>query len=440
MAPVMAAALALMLLAAHALRMGDMGQTACWLGLALLLPTRRGWVRLVCSVALAAGFFLWIDRGLELVMLRQAMHAPWLRLAVIMTTVGVFTGLASLWLMGERAERFFHRATHTQTAQAAIFLLSTALLLVTRAKTPMPVLLLDRYLPAWGLFEVFALSTYAAWLGGRLLDPVRAPATRAALWAFFSLVFFGQLILGLAGLERMLMTGTLHLPVPALIIGGPLYRGSGFFMPILFTVTVVLVGPAWCSHLCYIGAWDDRMSRLRDRGRKKPRRPRLSAFWTRWGRVITLALVIATALGLRLWGASVSVAVAAGAVFGLLGVGIMVTLSRRAGGMVHCTAYCPMGLVANLLGRLTPWRMRMDENCTRCGLCTRACRYGALEKRHIARGRPGLSCTLCGDCMTACRHSAMHYRFARLSPRASRTLFVVLVTSLHALFLGVARI
>lgn len=319
-------------------------------------------------------------------------------------------------------------------------MLTTALLLVTRAKTPMPVLLLDRYLPGWGLVEVFGLAAYAAWLGGRLLDPARAPAARANLWAFFSVVFFSQLALGLLGLDRMLMTGRLHLPVPALILGGPLYRGEGFFMPILFTVTVVLVGPAWCSHLCYIGAWDDRMSRLRDRHRKKPRRPELSAFWTRRGRVFTLVLVAAAALGFRLAGVSPGTAVVAAALFGLAGVGVMVWFSRRAGGMVHCTAFCPMGLVANLLGKLTPWRMRMNEHCTGCGLCARVCRYGALEPRHIERGRPGLSCTLCGDCVTACRHSAMHYRFAHLSPVASRTLFVVLVTSLHALFLGVARI
>jgi len=67
------------------------------------------------------------------------------------------------------------------------------------------------------------------------------------------------LITGLLGAERLLMTGKLHLPVPALVLAGPLYRGEGFFMLILivFLVTVMFVGPAWCSWLCYVGAWDN---------------------------------------------------------------------------------------------------------------------------------------------------------------------------------------
>ena len=40
-------------------------------------------------------------------------------------------------------------------------------------------------------------------------------------------------------------------------------RGGGLFMAILFSASVLLVGPAWCSWLCYIGAWDDRVARLR---------------------------------------------------------------------------------------------------------------------------------------------------------------------------------
>jgi hypothetical protein len=40
-------------------------------------------------------------------------------------------------------------------------------------------------------------------------------------WTFFSVVFFAQLVLGLAGMPSMLMTGELHAPVPALILAGP---------------------------------------------------------------------------------------------------------------------------------------------------------------------------------------------------------------------------
>ena len=51
------------------------------------------------------------------------------------------------------------------------------------------------------------------------------------------------------------MTGKLHLPVPALIVAGPVYRGSVGFMLILFLCTILLVGPAWCSHLALHAAF-----------------------------------------------------------------------------------------------------------------------------------------------------------------------------------------
>jgi polyferredoxin len=232
------------------------------------------------------------------------------------------------------------------------------------------------------------------------------------------------------------MTGRLHLPVPALIAAGPIFRGGGLFMAILFASTVLLVGPAWCSHLCYIGAWDDACSR---RGPKTPRV--LSPRWSVGGRLATLVLVCGGALALRGLGVSGAVAAFLAGGFGLLGVGVMLSASRRLGAMAHCTAYCPIGLVGNLLGRLVPWRMGISlDTCTRCGACARACRYSALTPQHIEAGRPGLSCTLCGDCVGACPHDSMRYRFPGLSPARARAAFLTLVAALHAVFLGVARI
>jgi ferredoxin len=67
-------------------------------------------------------------------------------------------------------------------------------------------------------------------------------------------------------------------------------------------------------------------------------------------------------------------------------------------------------------------------------------RYNALTENDILKHRPGLSCTLCGDCLPVCPHRALHYKFPGLSPGTSRILFLVILVSLHAVFLGVARI
>lgn len=232
----------------------------------------------------------------------------------------------------------------------------------------------------------------------------------------------------------MLMTGELHLPVPAMIAAGPVFRGQGLFMPILFTVTVLLVGPAWCSHLCYIGAWDDGFSRLA--GKPRTVLPR----WLSWLRLAVFALVVITAFLLRWYGVSTILAVALAIIFGLAGVLIMAIASSRLGVMVHCSSYCPMGIAANILGRLSPWRLRISKDCNLCGICSRSCRYSALGQADLKRARPGHNCTLCGDCLAACPHSHIRMTFPGISSKIARQSFVVLVVMLHTVFLGIARI
>ncbi len=425
-----------LVLAAHALRGGDWGLCAALALAPLLLLTRRGFARLIAAAVLIGGAAVWVDAGLGFVRMRMAFEAPWLRLALIMAALVAASLGSGLWLLGQRARAVFHRGREAEGPQAAAFLLAAGLLALARGMAKVPVLLADRFWPGSGWLAIVALGLYAAWLAGQFLDPARHKKLRPRVWAIFSTVFFGQLALGLLGAEDFLMTGRLHLPVPALIAAGPLYRGGGLFMPILFLSTVALAGPAWCSHLCYIGAWDDQCSR---RGPKKtgfvPRR------WAILGRAGTLVLACGAALALREMGVPGATAVLFAAGFGLVGVGVMLFVSRRMGAMAHCTAFCPIGLMGNVLGRLIPWRVHINrETCTKCGACARACRYSALTPLEIEAGRPGLPCTLCGDCIGACPHQSMAYRFPGLSPRRARAAFVTLLAALMAVFLGVARI
>lgn len=229
-----------------------------------------------------------------------------------------------------------------------------------------------------------------------------------------------------------MMTGRLHLPVPALIAAGPLYRGHGWFMLVLFGATILLVGPAWCSYLCYLGAWDDRAARLAGPPRSLPP-------WRRDLRPAALAGVLLGAFCLREAGAPAAVAAALAAAFGIIGVGIIFTWSRKTGVMAHCTAYCPMGWLACRLGKVSPFRIRIRQGCMECGACRRVCRYDALSEQNIRNRRPGESCTLCGDCLAQCRKNEIEYHFLGLEPNRARALFIVIIVALHAAFLGVAR-
>jgi hypothetical protein len=244
------------------------------------------------------------------------------------------------------------RSSGAWTAPAAAFTLTAGLLAVIQLKVARPMLLAERFVPGAGWAELLLLAVYAAWLAGRMQDPSASARWRRRVWSLFSAVFFGQLLLGLAGFERLLMSGKLHLPIPALIVAGPLYRGEGLFMPILFVSTLLLVGPAWCSHLCYVGSWDLAFA-------SRQRHPKPLPRWRERARVAMLATVALAAIVLRLLGASPMVAAGVAIGFAVAGIGVMALVSRRTGSMAHCTLWCPIGLLSVILGKLSPFRMRI---------------------------------------------------------------------------------
>ncbi len=316
-----------------------------------------------------------------------------------------------------------------------IFGLTAGLLVFVRETSPLPVLLADRYMPGSGLLQILVLSIYACIVGHKLLNAAQTAPIRSTIWTLFSVVFFAQLFLGMAGMQFMLMTGEVHAPVPALILAGPVYRGHGLFMPILYSITVLLVGPAWCSYLCYIGAWDDIASRW------NTNKPHPIPKWaTHTLRALLAMFIVGTAWLLRISNAPLPVAIGLALGFGFAGVGIIVFVSTWMGRMFHCSVVCPIGLISNLVGRISPWQIRIDQGCTQCSRCSRACRYSALEENDLNQGRPGLTCTLCGDCVAQCPNGLIGYRFPGLNPEQARTAFIVLIVSIHTLFLGVARI
>jgi NAD-dependent dihydropyrimidine dehydrogenase PreA subunit len=427
--------LSCVLLAAHFSRVQNNWFALACLAFPFILLSKKEWVMRIFQVFLLFGGAIWIERTTFLVRMRQRIGDSWVRLAVILGVVALFTILSAAVFNNKKIRAIFKKGHPGSTLPAVIScLLAAVLLSIVQMKVKTPViLLLERFQPGAGWVEVLLLALYAGWITEKLIDPQKTPLVRSRIWTFFSVVFFTQLLLGLAGLEKLLMTGKLHLPVPALIIAGPLFRGEGFFMLILFGATILLVGPAWCSFLCYIGAWDNLAARAKKIPGSLPP-------WRHAVRIGILILVVILTLLLRILGVPGAVAVILAAVFGLLGVGIMVFISGKFGAMVHCITYCPIGLVANWLGRISPFRLQITDNCTECGACRLACRYEALKDSDIEKRKPGLTCTLCGDCITRCKENALEYKFLEMKPTAARCVFIVMAASLHAVFLAAARL
>lgn len=207
---------------------------------------------------------------------------------------------------------------------SAVFIFIFIVLSIVQLKlTSNPLLLLERFVTGGGWIEIVIIASYGAFISRKMQDISVTRKWRSITWTIFSVVFFSQLIIGLLGAEKFLMTGKLHLPIPVMILSGPLYRGQLSVMTILFLSTVILTGPAWCSQLCYFGAFDNLAS-----GRKTGRNPLKNKFAIKTSMLI---LVVIATLILRWLIVNTLTATFTAIAFVLVGIAVMVFISRKKG-------------------------------------------------------------------------------------------------------------
>ncbi len=350
----------------------------------------------------------------------------------------------------------------------AVTLFVAFLLGMMEIKMEVSMLAIDRFLPGFGWIQILILALYGGFLAYKMQDAGQSSTWRKRSWLLFSIVFFTQFALGIVADERFLMSGKLHLPVPFMIAAGPIYRAQMTIMPILLLSSIVLTGPAWCSHYCYFGAWDQvfagagtgvgqknsgkgqkakgkrqiakgKGQKAKGKGLKiKDMMVPLKGKWI-WKSTF-LVIVVLAAWIFRMFGFSGWQTLGPALGFGFIGIGIMFFVSRRRHKMAHCVSFCPIGTIVNLGKHVSPFRMKIESSCTNCLRCIPTCPYDALNLNDIKAGKPGLTCTLCGDCVTSCEVSAIQYRFLQLNPRAARNLYLFLTISVHVLCMGLARI
>ena len=452
---------------AHFWRSGQPGLAAACIVLAALAWSRAAWVRLLLLLLLPLLAARWVWSTGQFVQMRMLMGEPWHRLAVILLTVALLTALATWPLLREAAQQRYHKGEATARTQLAALFLCIALLLPVWIMKPQ-LLVLERFLPQWGSLQLALAGMWAALAAG-WLSSKKSPQLRMRLWRLFSLVFFAQLVLGLLLESRFLLSGQLHLPVPGLIAAAPVYRGGGWFMLGLFTFSTLLAGAAWCSHLCYFGAWDATAAKACAGGPRGLVRmdtsvgapagistgtfgsaanmsaqqaiPRRAPAWLPHLRLVMLVLTLGIPLSLRLGGAPIEAALACGLLLGLLALPASLLVSRKAGYAAYCRGLCPLGLLAKWLGRLAPWRVRRTGSCRRCMACVRVCRQDAMSDPATTTA-PNADCNLCRDCVAVCPQKALSVTCYGLpgSQSWAGPAFVAILAALHAAFLAMARI
>lgn len=293
-------------------------------------------------------------------------------------------------------------------------------------------LLAERFFSFGGELEILVLTIYSVVLFNFLMNKDRA-YWRRFLWSLFSIVFYGQFILGIMGFSTFLQTGKLHIPFPAMMIAAPVYRGEISMMFFIFGASLILAGPAWCSYFCYFGVLDNHFA---DRAK-----PSLKLSMTNNVlRIIIFLSMIAVPLIYRYFEVNMIIVLISLILFIAGSVGTMVFISRKKGVSFHCTSVCPIGFLSNLLGKLSIFRIKISDSCTKCGICTRACRWGALSKEDINKKTAGFTCSLCGDCVAVCRSKAIDYSFVWNRKLSARAVFTSLIVFMHVIFLAVARV
>lgn len=293
-------------------------------------------------------------------------------------------------------------------------------------------LLFERLFRGGGWLEIFVIVAYGALVVYKMQFPENVAVWRIRSWTVFTIFFFSQLLLGLLVSDTFLLTGKLHLPIPMMMIAGPLYREQLSIMTLLFLSTIILSGPAWCSHLCYFGALDGVASRGKKKVGALPHKTAIKS--------TLLAGIIGVTLLLKFLGTSNLIATLIAIAFAVTGFLIMLFLSRTKKQMVHCIYYCPIGTVVNYTKWMNPFRMYIDSNCTSCMKCTSVCKYNALLVDDIKNRKPGITCTLCGDCVQSCHAQSIKYKLFSFSPQMSRNVYLVITITLHAVFMAMGRI
>jgi polyferredoxin len=73
-----------------------------------------------------------------------------------------------------------------------------------------------------------------------------------------------------------------------------------------------------------------------------------------------------------------------------------------------CRYLCPLGALLGLLSKIAIVRREVSNDCTQCGVCTRACPTGTIQPEKGYASDPS-ECTMCLECVAACPKSAAQF-------------------------------
>lgn len=220
---------------------------------------------------------------------------------------------------------------------------------------------------------------------------------------------------------------------------------------VLLILLTLLFGRVYCSVICPLGVFQDIVSWISGRRKKKKYRFSYSPEkkWLRYGMLVLFVIAMIAGVGsfvallapyssygriasnlfapVYRWGNNLLAYLAARAdsyafygtevwmkslptfVIAAVTFVVIVVLSWR-NGRTYCNTVCPVGTVLGFFSRFSLFRPVLDQNkCRDCGLCSRRCKASCIDYRNhrIDYSR----CVACMDCLDTCRHGALRMQF-----------------------------
>lgn len=219
---------------------------------------------------------------------------------------------------------------------------------------------------------------------------------------------------------------------------------------VFLVILTLLLGRVYCSVICPLGVFQDVVSWLSGRRKKKKFRffysPAVN--WLRYGVFAIFVIALLAGVGslvallapyssygrivsnllspLYAWGNNLLAYFAERAesyafyetevwmrglptfVIAVVTLIVVVVLAWR-NGRTYCNTICPVGTVLGFLSRFSVFRPVIDtDKCNNCGVCSMKCKAACIDgKNHkIDYSR----CVSCMDCLGACKHHAISYR------------------------------
>ncbi|MBQ8476438.1 4Fe-4S binding protein [bacterium] len=102
-----------------------------------------------------------------------------------------------------------------------------------------------------------------------------------------------------------------------------------------------------------------------------------------------------------------------------------------------CTSICPVGALLGLISKFSVFKMQMDDNCIKCGMCARYCPSKCIDKDNKKVNNE--NCVKCLKCTSVCPKNAMKYGIKKQEFNPDRRSAVVSITS-FALFVSMAAL